>query len=87
MSWLFISGAQRIVALASASVLPMNIQSSHRELLNALRWPKWEGSLKKSTYIHIDICIYVCMYITDSLCYIAESNTTLESNCMPIKFF
>ena len=27
----------------------------------------------------------VCTYIADSLCYIAETNTTLQSNYTPIK--
>ena len=40
-----------------------------------------------SDFTHTHVYMYVCMYITDSLFYIVETNTTLESNYMPIKFF
>ena len=34
-------------------------------LLYDLRWPKWEGNLKR---------VYICIHITDSLCCMAEIN-------------
>ena len=50
---------------------------SQGTLLSALRWPKWEGNLKKRG----DICIY----IADSFCYVAETNTTLYSGYISVK--
>ena len=43
-----------------------------------LWWSKWEGNLKQR-----DICVSTA----DSLCYTAETNTTLKSNYMPMFFF
>ena len=40
-----------------------------------------EGDVRGKRYGNICICI------TDSLCYKAETNTPLESNYMPIKIF
>ena len=39
-------------------------------LLNTLQWPTWEKNFKK----RVDLCI------TDSLCYIPETNTTFQIN-------
>ena len=45
-------------------------------LLGAVWQPKWEGNPKKRGYI---------IYVADSLCHTAETNTTFWSNYAPIK--
>ena len=40
-----------------------------------------------ATYIRSILHIYIHIHITDSLCCISETNTTLEINCTSIKIF
>ena len=34
-----------------------------------------------------NVCVYICICITESLCYILETNTTLQINSISIFFF
>ena len=45
-------------------------------LIRALRWPKWEGSLKEKG---------MCLHTADSLCCTAEASVKLWSDYAPIK--
>ena len=44
----------------------------------------WEGGSKGRGYIYIFICVYIYVFMADS-CYMAETNTTLQSNFPPTK--
>ena len=50
--------------------------TAQRSLVRALWWPEQQDNLKKSGYMHM------WGWFT---CWIAETNTSLESNCTPIK--
>ena len=45
------------------------------------QYGEWEGDARERGYGDI------CIHIADSLCYTAETNTTLQSNYTPIKMF
>ena len=49
--------------------------TAQRSLVRALWWPEQQDNLKKSGYMHM------WGWFT---CWIAETNTSLESNCTPI---
>ena len=48
---------------------------SNFKIVCPLQWPIWEKNLKKKR-------VYICIYITDSLCCIPETNTTFKSTVL-----
>ena len=52
---------------------------AQRTLLGALWWPKWEGNPPNRGYI------YIYIYMADSLCCTAETDTAVQSNCTLLK--